>query len=119
MTFQGEFQGSLMLAMPEGMAREIAANFLGVDADDPSAATAGGDALKEMLNIACGNMLTALCGTKPVFDLSMPEVAPLDCEHLAALAGSPDALVFEVEGYPVVLHAELGRGVWILAEGER
>lgn len=115
-SFSGRLIGSLLLAMPATLAREIAANFLGVDADDDEADLAAPDALKEMLNITCGNMLTALSGTEAVFDLTIPEVAPLARERVAALASLAETLVFEVEGFAVLLRADLTAGSWTRGE---
>jgi hypothetical protein len=99
--------GSLTLVMPEAMAVEIAANFLGVDADDPAADVAARDALKELLNIVCGNVLTALYGQEAVFDLEIPEASEAAFEDVAEIAGTVDAMVFDVEGWPVLLRADL------------
>jgi chemotaxis protein CheY-P-specific phosphatase CheC len=118
MSFTGELNGSLVIAMPEGLAREIAANFLGVDADDESVDVAFPDALKEMLNIICGNMLTAMCGEHPVFNLTIPEVSSVPRDRVAALARLGEALVFGVEGHPVMLRLDLAPASWSPVEGE-
>lgn len=107
MAFHGPFGGSLSLALPKEAEAEIAANFLGKDADDPEAADCAEDSLKEILNVVCGHMLTALAGEEPVFDLSIPKVHPLSGDGLKALAARPGALGFDMEGRPAVLYFQL------------
>ena len=102
-SFHGPMEGSLSLALPKLAELEIAANFLGKDADDPDVALCAEDSLKEILNVVCGHMLTALAGEDPVFDLSIPKVLPIAGDELARLAALPESLGFDVEGNPAVL----------------
>lgn len=103
MAFRGPMGGSLSLAMPKEAELELAANFLGKDADDPEVAACAEDSLKEILNVVCGHLLTAFAGEEPVFDLSIPKVHPLSQGDRNALAALPDALGFDVEGRPALL----------------
>lgn len=106
--FRGEVEGRITMALPDSMMREIAANFLGMDADDPFVAAKSGDACKELLNVACGHILTALKGDGPIFDLSIPELASVDAHKVADWAAGPDALPFDVDGSPVLLRVHWG-----------
>lgn len=106
--FRGEVEGSITMALPDSIIGEIAANFLGMDADDPFVAAKSGDACKELLNVACGHILTALKGEGPVFDLSIPELAAVDAREVADWAAGPDALSFDVDGSPVLLRMHWG-----------
>lgn len=101
--FHGPFGGCLSLAMPREAELEIAANFLGKDVDDPVVAQCAEDSLKEILNVVCGHLLTALAGVDPVFDLTIPNVLPISAEDLARLVAHPESLGFDVEGNPAVL----------------
>jgi chemotaxis protein CheY-P-specific phosphatase CheC len=103
MSFHGPFDGSLSLAMPKAAELEIAANFLGKDADDPDVAKCAEDSLKEILNVVCGHMLTAMAGEEPEFDLSIPKVHPVSEADWDAMAASPDSLGFDVEGHSALL----------------
>jgi CheY-specific phosphatase CheX len=107
MAFNGPFEGSLSLAMPKEVELEIAANFLGKEAGDPDVAKFAQDSLKEILNVVCGHMLTALAGEDPVFDLSIPKVHALSAGDWAALAALPDSLGFDMEGKPALLRFHL------------
>lgn len=107
MSFHGPFGGSLSLAMPKVAELDIAANFLGKDADDPEVIKCAEDSLKEILNVVCGHILTALAGEEPIFDLSIPKVHPLSENDRIALAALPGALAFDMEGKPVILRFHL------------
>jgi chemotaxis protein CheY-P-specific phosphatase CheC len=103
MGFHGPFGGSLTLALPKEAQLDLAANFLGKDADDPEVAKCAEDSLKEILNVLCGHMLTALAGEDPIFDLSIPKVRPLSQAEREAMADQPGFLAFDVEGKPAML----------------
>lgn len=103
MSFHGPFGGSLSLAIPKEAELEIAANFLGKDADDPDVAKCAEDSLKEILNVVCGHMLTALAGEEPIFDLSIPKVHPVSKADWGAIAALPGSLGFDVEGHSALL----------------
>jgi CheY-specific phosphatase CheX len=106
--FDGEFSGKLSLAVPVDMCAELAANMLGEEADDPDAISKGTDALKELLNVLCGNLLTAFAGEEPVFDLGVPEILPFSPEDWESLKNSPVTVPYNVDEYPVLLHINFG-----------
>jgi hypothetical protein len=108
--FAGARAGSLALAAPVALAREIAAGILGCDADDPMAGERTGDACKEILNIACGQALTALFGTDPVFDLGVPEARLLSEQEAADWTAAPEVRALSVEGAPLYVRFELSPG---------
>lgn len=108
MEFRGPFTGTLQMAVPESMCPEITANVLGLDPEDELVTKQPHDALKELLNVTCGNVLTALAGEAPVFDLTVPEVAPLDHTAWEALKSEPGVLYCVVDDNPVLLKLETG-----------
>lgn len=105
--FAGARAGGLSLAAPMPLAREIAAGILGCDAGDPMAEERAGDACKEILNIACGQTLTSLFGTEPVFDLGVPEARVLSEEEAADWSAAPGVQTLSVEGTPLYLRLDL------------
>jgi CheY-specific phosphatase CheX len=106
MSFYGAMEGDLVLAATENTGRTIAANSMGVDREElPD--QAGQDALKELLNVTCGNLLIALAGEEPVFDLLPPVVCSIDADEWAALAANDDTVCFTVEGEPVLMHLKI------------
>lgn len=77
--YSGVADGGMALVFPVSLAAELAANMLGVPADESDDRSDAADALMELLNIACGQYLTRRYGTAPVFTLTIPQV-----EHLGA-----------------------------------
>jgi len=107
MTFSGNMSGSLALAVPADMCVEIAANVLGMDPDDEIVASRGIDALKEVLNVVCGQVLTAIAGEEPIFDLSVPSVETLDPDGWNNLLNESTTAPFLVDDRPVLLQLSL------------
>ena len=103
MKFTGPFNGELAIAAPDEMCPELAANVLGLEPDDEIVQANPYDALKELLNVACGNLLTAIAGDEPVFDLTPPEVAPMDAAAWNAMKEAGGAVPFLVDDQPVLL----------------
>jgi chemotaxis protein CheY-P-specific phosphatase CheC len=107
MRFAGPMRGALRLAAPAPMCTEIAANVLGLDPEDAMVATGSEDALKELLNVTCGHVLTALAGEEPVFDLSVPDVSALPERGWSELAQSDDTVAFLIDDYVVLLQLSI------------
>lgn len=105
--FQGPMNGVIALALPLELCGIIAANVLGTDLDRASVEAAGLDAVKELLNVTCGNLVIVLAGEEAVFDLSIPETVALSEEEWRAMAASEDAVTSIVEGKPVLLRLAL------------
>jgi CheY-specific phosphatase CheX len=104
MSFNGvEGGGTLLLAVPNEFQLELAANMLGIESDDPAAAAKGDDALKELLNVVCGRILTTLYGDRPVFDLSVPAIFALAEEGWNGLHADAEAVGFLADERPVLL----------------
>lgn len=107
MGFTGPSKGRLALAVPEDMCPEIAANVLGVDVDDELVAQNAHDALKEMLNVMCGRLLTTLAGEEPVFELTIPEVRVISEQAWQKIQATPGTLGVLVDDLPVLLRFEV------------
>ncbi len=107
MSFRGAMNGTLALAVPAEMCTEIAANVLGMEPDDDLVAVQATDALKEVLNVTCGRVLTALAGDRPVFDMSVPVTSRLDDVGWTALLNEPETVGFLVDDNPVLLQLSL------------
>jgi hypothetical protein len=69
--------GTLRFRCTRGFCVLLAANLLGIDADDDTAAAQGEDAVKEFMNIVCGQFVTSMYGDDDVFNLSIPQIAEL------------------------------------------
>ena len=108
MTYTGQTSGMLTLTVPASMCPHIAANVLGTDPHDDEAMARSLDALKEVLNVTCGHVLTALAGEMPVFDLSVPQTSSLDASQWTGLLERPDTVALSVDDNPVLL--QFGQG---------
>ena len=108
MAFAGPMNGSLKIAVTEEMCPEIAANILGAEPDDDRVMEKARDALKELLNITCGQVLTAIAGEEPVFDLSVPQAAEITPEEWQAMAMAPEMAAVLADDYPVLICLRIG-----------
>jgi len=73
--YRGPVSGTVGCWCTPQFAVQLAANLLGTDPDSPDASCAAEDALRELLNVVGGHVVTAWYGTSPVFTLSIPTVA--------------------------------------------
>jgi CheY-specific phosphatase CheX len=107
MQFHGPISGAALLAVPVSLASELAANVLGVDPDEGESPEVALDAVKELLNVTTGNLVTALAGEDPIFDLSIPERVPFDHATWAAQCAQPGTFVLLVEDRPLLFSVSL------------
>lgn len=70
--FSGASRGRLILLLSNRVLPELARNMLGMKDDEPLQIDQQEDALRELLNIICGNLLPEAAGPKAVFDLQVP-----------------------------------------------
>lgn len=70
--FTGAGRGSLHLTLPDSMISSVASSMLGEDG--PLELSEQYDAVCELANIVCGNVLPLIAGERAVFDLSSPRV---------------------------------------------
>ena len=76
-------------------------------ADDESGLTTGNlvDALKEILNMVLGNVLTEVYGNEPVFDLDLPQLLP--AKTISTSTANSFRLWFSAEGEPIMFLVEI------------
>ena len=75
--YRGPVAGTLRLRCPRDFSTRLAANLLGMDPDDPDTEQSANDAVKEFMNIICGQFVTAAHGTEAVFSLTIPDIVEL------------------------------------------
>lgn len=75
-SFTGPFSGTLGMKVSEELLSEITVNMLGVDDEDEITSEDQNDALKETLNILCGNILPVIGGKQAVFNIGAPMIIP-------------------------------------------
>ena len=70
--FEGPFCGRLELKLYGNLLLTLVANMLGEDETQPECQQH--DALREIANVVCGNLLPAVAGSRGVFNLGTPQV---------------------------------------------
>ena len=105
--FQGHFSGYCELWAPFEVAKILSSNMLGMDDDCPDAQEMCFDALKESLNIICGNMLTEVAGEEPVFNLGTPTT--LSRPEPLTEEGTSAETWFDADEHPILfrVHVDL------------
>jgi len=100
--YRGPRQGVLRCWCTETFATQLAANLLGLDADSDEACDRRLDAVCELLNVLCGQFVTARYGVSAVFNLSIP--AATVCAETPALPReeSVDVCTLMVDGAPLI-----------------
>lgn len=97
----GTRSGAVHLWVTKGFAQLAASNMLGIDEDDSMAVEKGMDALREILNVILGNLLTEIYGEEPVFDITLPTalepaqiIGDLGCEYTVWLEAEDNPVLF-------------------------
>jgi CheY-specific phosphatase CheX len=108
MGFVGPVRGSLTLAVPSDKCSLIASNILGLDPNDPAVTERAHDAIKELLNVTCGQVLTAMAGDNPIFDLTVPTIRMLTSDEWQAFVVSDGSVTFMMDDSPVALQLTVG-----------
>lgn len=85
-SFEGPFSGRLSVAVCRELLPVLAANMLGED--EPPSEQQQYDALGEITNVICGNVLPEVAGAKAVFAIGPPRVQEHGLSSPSA-AGSP------------------------------
>lgn len=109
MMFGGSKTYSLTLAATDSLCRQIAANALGTSGGRIKA-QALEDAFKELLNIVCGSLATALFGDKIEVPLTIPEIKRISRKEWDRQCSGSNTIVLNVEGQPMAVMLEAGRG---------
>ncbi len=101
--YYGPACGTLHLSCTRAFCAGLAANLLGVSPDDDNAAAAAEDAVKEFMNIVCGQFITATHGTEEVFNLTIPTIVELYETPSSVGEGSSESTTLSIEGQLVQL----------------
>ena len=71
--FSGPFSGRLMMKIATLPVLELVANMLGIDENEIDSEQKF-DAVKEILNILCGNLLPEIAGNQDIFNIKIPYI---------------------------------------------
>jgi hypothetical protein len=89
--FAGPFSGEVVVSASATLLPHLAANMLGLEDASASTPAQQEDALGELANVVCGNLLSAIAGPKPVFRVSVPHRVADDRPTEAAESRRPAA----------------------------
>jgi len=118
--FAGPFNGRLVLTLPTAALAELAGNMLGLDDEEGVPTESRTDAMKELGNVVCGNVLPAIAGTSAVFDVAAPKlVSSPDLPDRDGLLPAAEARIFLDSGPAAVellTDVPLGTETTVVAE---
>ncbi len=101
-SFRGPVCQRLDLLAGEELGAVMAANIFG--AESTEARFRARDALKELLNVTCGAVLSQWPSSEsPGFEMSIPEIVPLDAAGWQQLLAEGDFQVLDAEGHFVAI----------------
>jgi len=86
LTFQGEPPGALLLRLTSPAARQIAADFLGIDEAEVSGVRTS-EVVRELANMICGSVLSRVEGAA-AFRLATPRIVPPSKEIARSLSNT-------------------------------
>ena len=102
-SYHGPATGTLRLQCTSEFGILLAANLRGIEPEDDDAESKAQDAVKEFMNIVCGQFITEMHGNEHVFDLAIPQSRELT--ETSDFISDDDSLVstLTVEGHCVQL----------------
>ena len=77
-SFEGPFQGRLVISLADQMLPALATNMLELEGETSPTVTQQHDALKELTNVVCGRLLPAISGSEAQFHVAAPELSEND-----------------------------------------
>ncbi len=102
-SYHGTATGALRLRCTREFSKSLCVNLLGGEPAGDEVEAAADDAVKEFMNIVCGQLITAWHGTDDVFNLSIPEIHPLAESPTLGEDDGQEQCVLCVEGQRVEL----------------
>jgi hypothetical protein len=98
-SYDGPTQGTLYCWCTRGFAAQLAANLLGNETYGDDAGPETEDALREFMNVLCGQLVVAWYGKTDVFTLSIPTA--VETAELPAQTDTDDYCQMPVNGTPL------------------
>lgn len=74
-SFEGPFAGRVAISLSSDLLPELAGNMLGADDNEATTMEERYDALKELINVVCGNLLPQIAGKQAIFNVGTPRIA--------------------------------------------
>lgn len=102
LSFSGDECGEVFLIVPDEFCAELSANMLGEDIDDADPKDKRIDALKEILNIIAGQLLTDIYGEKAMFNLTAPKVKDLPQDEFFSIIDKNEYACSISDEHPII-----------------
>jgi hypothetical protein len=101
--------GTLELVAGEAFGLLLASSLLGTQPSDPEAAARSTDALKELMNVAGGAVVSTIADLdrEPV-EMGIPTVGPFNAAEWEAFTTAPDAGVLDADGHTIAFRLRGG-----------
>ena len=100
--YHGPPDGTLRCWCTRAFATQLAANLLGIEPEEGEAFGAADDALREFMNVLCGQLITNWHGTETVFNLSIPTVQECDETPRTADTAGDSSCALSLDGEPLL-----------------
>jgi len=100
--YKGGKKGRVVIITTKALGKVLAANILGMDQPEAVSEEYQADAIMEFLNVFCGNLITALHGTKMVFNVGVPVLSSPDNEIVSAALTESGSGFLMVESNPFI-----------------
>ena len=96
--YSGAVSGRLRCWCTRGLAEKLAANLLAVEPNEHAAQSGAEDALREFMNVLCGQLVTSWHDPRGIYDLSIPTVRAGSAPPVALDAAAEHVCRLGVEG---------------------
>jgi len=73
-SFDGLYKGRVVMMISDHILPELAGNMLGIEEDETTTSEQQYDALKELINVICGNLLPEIAGKEAIFKVGLPQI---------------------------------------------
>lgn len=104
--FYGHKLGTLGVITQKSLCFEMAANVLGIETEEENSDDEASDTLEELINIVCGQFLTATFGVEPIFNLLPPSVNELDEDDWLKHIYDDNTIGFVIEDTPAIIYIQ-------------
>ena len=104
-SFSGDQAGILGISTSPDLCLQLAANVLGIDIEEENSMSEAYDALKELINIVCGQFLTKVYGDTGTFDLSPPNIIEISGVEWKSLIEDEETIGIIIDDIPAIVYA--------------